>query len=585
MLCCIFLCSSSLAQKQDESIKQQVKQFEKLGNNELIYKKLDSLNRLPQLSPKALATVKLGLAKTAVKMQQYNEAVKLCYEGIELVKKTDLDTVHAYFYMVIGGVNYYLMKFPEAIAYFKKSAALAKEKNILAVEVNAYQNLGAVYIDNEQFDTGEKYLHQTITLSKSCGKPCARYRFMAYRLLATLYERQKKYAKSIKIFEQLEKEALLEKDTTLITSLLMFHGNVLSSTGKKQQAIQKGEMAVKLMRQYKGRTDDGFISALSFLAKKLGEAGNYKRAYELRNEAGALQQQRFKTANQQQVNEMETKFKVKEIEQQKDLAHANVLAETQKKKLLAAVLFGVILFFMLLSTIIYFRNRKKKAEAKIREQKAMVETILNTEEKERSRIAKDLHDGIVQDLAAIKLGLTATLQQASSLSLQQQLNGLLGNIDATTKEVREIAYQMMPLGLKELGLLQALTELFNRSFDNSNITFELNTFGLRQAQPDGLEHLERFPEKIEQTVYRICQELIQNTLKHSGANQVSLLLQLRNGTLQLTYEDNGTGFDASGIKKGIGLNSIASRVEMLKGSFEIDTFSSSGTTVFVRIPV
>lgn len=134
---------------------------------------------------------------------------------------------------------------------------------------------------------------------------------------------------------------------------------------------------------------------------------------------------------------------------------------------------------------------------------------------------------------------------------------------------------MMPLTLKELGLVKAVEELLGRSLAKNNIQHHFEHFGIE----------ERLNEKIEVTVYRICQELVNNTIKHSGATEVSLLLQLRNNMLQLTYEDNGRGFNVATTQKGIGLNSMGSRVEMVKGSLEFDASAENGTTAYIRIPV
>jgi signal transduction histidine kinase len=98
----------------------------------------------------------------------------------------------------------------------------------------------------------------------------------------------------------------------------------------------------------------------------------------------------------------------------------------------------------------------------------------------------------VQDLTAIKLDIKSMVQQAPE-NIQTQLNRVLDNVDVTSKEVREISYQMMPVTLRELGLLKAIQELLNRSLNKNNIQFELNTFGIE----------ERLSEKIETTVYRI----------------------------------------------------------------------------------
>lgn len=570
---CFFPCNAR-AQNLNEKVYKQLFIVDSLSDNYTIYKILDSLHRLKGLTSKNLTEIKLRLTNVAIKLQKFDEASKLAYEGVELAEKNNFDTAHITFYKLIGSVNYYLAKREESIKYFKKSASLAKLKGILFLEVNNYQNLGGVYIDIKQIDSAEFYLKQTMTLGRNCGITCKPFLLYASRLLGTLYEGQKKFTQARIIYENGEKEARLWNDTTTICSYLIYYADLLFKLNEKEMAIFKADEAVKLMRVQKGRNDHSFSAALQHLADKLNKTGNYKRAYDLQKEITSLIFQGYKKEGQEQLNVLETKFKVKELEQEKNLANTNTLAEKQQKQILYLLLIGIVLFAALLFSMIHFRNKKKQAIEKANAQKALINGILETEEKERSRIAKDLHDGIVQDLTAIKLDLNSMVQQAPE-NLQTQLNKILSNVDVTSKEVREISYQMMPVTLRELGLLKAIQELLNRSLNKNNIQFEFDSFGIE----------ERLSEKIETTVYRICQELINNTIKHSQATNVSLLLQLKNNMLQLTYEDNGVGFNSSTVKKGIGLNSLNSRIEMVKGSLEFDATESNGTTAYIRIPV
>ena len=570
----ITLPTTAKLQVNNQQLKIYVGQLVAEDNKATLYQQLDSLNKLKNVNPENTTLIKVHLAREAARIQKYAESLKLSYEGIEIAKKYGYDSAHAAFYKSIGTVSYYTGKLSEAIVYFKKSAAIAEEKNIIVLQAANYQNIGGVSIDNKQIDSAYKYLNLAIVTSKKCGAKCSQFRLMALRLLATLYEEQEEYKKAEKLFVSIEAEIKSSTDTLIIASVLIYHAKLLSTLGKKELAIEKSEKALILMRNFKGSYDHGFYATLAQLAARRDETGDYKESSKLRKEMIELQAKRFKQEGDAQINELETNFKVKELEQAKNLATTNALAEKQQKQILYLLLIGIILLATLLFTFIHLRNKKKQVEEKANAQKALLTSILETEEKERSRIAKDLHDGIVQDLTAIKLDINSMVQEAPE-NLQTQLNKILSNVDVTSKEVREISYQMMPVTLRELGLLKAIEELLNRSLPKKNIQFEFDSFGIE----------ERLSEKIETTVYRICQELINNTIKHSQATNVSLLLQLKNNMLQLTYEDDGVGFNSSTVKKGIGLNSLNSRIEMVKGSLEFDATETNGTTAYIRIPV
>jgi signal transduction histidine kinase len=195
----------------------------------------------------------------------------------------------------------------------------------------------------------------------------------------------------------------------------------------------------------------------------------------------------------------------------------------------------------------------------------LIEKTFEAQENERTRIAKELHDGIVQDLTILKLNLTNN-------NYKEEIEPKLTKI---TKELREISYQMMPIALKELGLIPALEDLFERSFTQRGIAFNFEAFLLEN----------RLDEKIEVNIYRICQELINNSLKHANATEINIILRQKNQLLTLIFEDNGQGFDISKVKQGIGLTSLKDRLEAIHGQIEFDSTINKGTTAFVKIVV
>lgn len=573
-LVCIVCIKSSAQSWIHDSHKKAIQATDEIKDNIIAYKKLDSLNKIVKLNPRNKTEALLRLAMVNVKIQKLDEALDYCLKGLEIAEKNNFDTAYITFYKIIGAINYYTGKYNEAIKYFSKSGALAKEKGILYLVVTNYQNLGGVFLDLKKNDSAEFYLNKSLILSSNCGSKCTIARNTANRLLATLYEREKKYLLAHSLYKQGESEARQLNDSIQICSYLIFSAELFAKTNNLPKAIIKAEEALKIMRVQRNRNEHSFQFALTFLAKKLDLIGRYKEASSLRNEALELYKTIAKKESQKHINELETQFKVKEIEQEKNLAIANALAQKQQKQILYILLGGILVLATFSFLFIQQRNKQQQAEQKAVSQKNLLQSILETEEKERSRIAKDLHDGIVQDLTAIKIDLQATAQLLST-ELQEKIQPIYQAVDVAVKEVREISYQMMPITLKELGLVKAIEELLGRTLVKNNIQYHFDYFGIE----------ERLSEKIEVTVYRICQELLNNTIKHSQAKNVSLLLQLKNKILQLTFEDDGIGFNSSTIRKGIGLNSLGSRIEMVKGSLEFDSTESNGTTAYIRIPL
>lgn len=265
----------------------------------------------------------------------------------------------------------------------------------------------------------------------------------------------------------------------------------------------------------------------------------------------------------EELHEMQVKYET--VKKDNQIKTQNIKIEQDKKNQI--LLFLVIILLVVLFTAIFIR-KTYKTNLKLQEaikNKMLIEKTFEAQENERTRIAKELHDGIVQDLTILKLNLTNN-------NYKEEIEPKLTKI---TKELREISCQMMPIALKELGLIPALEDLFERSFTQKGIAFNFEAFLLEN----------RLDEKIEVNIYRICQELINNSLKHANAKEINIILRQKNQLLTLIFEDNGQGFDISKVKQGIGLTSLKDRLEAIHGQIEFDSTINKGTTAFVKIVV
>ena len=207
-------------------------------------------------------------------------------------------------------------------------------------------------------------------------------------------------------------------------------------------------------------------------------------------------------------------------------------------------------------------------------QQQRTQAVLEAEERERIRIARDLHDGIGQTLAAARMTLGNYIFKKNIDSVE--ITNSLDLLEETIREVREISHNMMPSSLTKFGLTSALKQLANKINALGNIELELQIIGIK----------ERFDEKTELTLYRIVQEVISNIIRHAEAKKVNIELIKHDDELILIIEDDGKGFDTENIKNnGIGLKNIATRVEYLNGSVIFDSTIGRGTSVIVEIPL
>lgn len=235
--------------------------------------------------------------------------------------------------------------------------------------------------------------------------------------------------------------------------------------------------------------------------------------------------------------------------------------------------YGSVRFLMVRKQILIARRERQIQEAVIAEQERGLEAVFIATEEERKRIAKDLHDGVGQQLSALKRGFETILEQVG-LEQREKVLQLKGLVDETAKDTREISHQMMPRALTELGLVPAIEDSLNKTLRTADIQFEFEHFNLRG----------RYSERKEIAIYRILQELVNNIIKHSGADQVNVQLFENQDNLILIVEDNGRGLTNSSAD-GVGILNIKNRLNTFKGRVNLEPSIESGTIATISIPV
>jgi signal transduction histidine kinase len=230
-----------------------------------------------------------------------------------------------------------------------------------------------------------------------------------------------------------------------------------------------------------------------------------------------------------------------------------------------------------------YRRYKLKQQAHLqaeimKQQDNATKAVIEAEEKERKRIAGELHDGVGQMMSAAKMNLSAMKSNLAFASADQKNNfeKIESLIDESCLEVRTVSHNMMPNALLKEGLAAAVRTFIDK-IDKHVIKINLYTEGLN----------ERIDSNIETVLYRVVQECVNNVIKHANASLLDISLIKDDDGISVTIEDDGKGFDTSGIAEfeGIGLKNIKSRIDFLKGTIEWNSAPGSGTLVAMHIPV
>jgi signal transduction histidine kinase len=240
------------------------------------------------------------------------------------------------------------------------------------------------------------------------------------------------------------------------------------------------------------------------------------------------------------------------------------------------------LFLVLTGAFLWIHLLRGRLERQRATQRAFSQQMLENLERERHRIAGNLHDGLGQNLLVIKNQALLGLQNdADGSVLRQRLDEISGFASQAIEEVRQITHGLRPYQLDRLGLTQAIRAAVIRTSTNSPILFASRTEDIDAV----------FDRESEIHVYRIVQEAVNNVVKHSGATEAVVVIKKRENSVSLSIRDNGRGFDVgltgSGQphELGYGLSGITERVRILGGTFAVDSRPGSGTHLTIEIPM
>jgi signal transduction histidine kinase len=219
------------------------------------------------------------------------------------------------------------------------------------------------------------------------------------------------------------------------------------------------------------------------------------------------------------------------------------------------------------------RLQAEKMDRLEREQEiGQLKAIVKGEEKERSRVARELHDGIVGLMAAIRMNFS-TVQHRHQLLEAEDFREALQQLTDASNEVRQTAYNLMPEALLQGGLIEAVAHHCRAMTENNPLDISFSSIGcLPPMDPD-----------FELSAYRIIQELVQNIVRHSGATQAVVQLNYAENQLDISVEDNGKGIDQDILtsgKKGMGLLNL-SRVKAFNGHIQLNSQEGNGARIYI----
>jgi signal transduction histidine kinase len=474
----------------------------------------------------------------------------------------------------IGNSYIYLDNYNEGINYQKEALKLAEAINYVRGIGNYNHSLAFVYMDLEELDSALFYSQKAVEAHIQTGNIFGQE--MCQRQICSIEKKQG--ATDLENLECCQKTLALSLVTGNKEGKMLDLLNISRAQNnllRFNEALENTKKALSLAKELGDRRV--MLECYESIGTRFFNLKSDRLAYKYLDSARALDEEIRQIDIQNAVLEADKKFQVAEKEKevlkaQQEKAEAELVISQRNLQL--GLFGGGTALLILGGGFLFYRNRKDQeaqlAKVRIDEQQKGLSAVIFAQEDERKRIAKDLHDGIVQQLGALKINLTSVFSKTQV----SESDKIIKILDDSTTELRELSHKMMPRALGELGLIPALKEMLDTSLDKSTITHQFEHFGID----------ERLNERIEIALYRIAQELITNVIRHSKATSVNVQLFKNGNNAILIVEDNGKGI-AENSGNGIGLMNISSRLDVLNGRVNFEPSSDSGTLATVKIPL
>jgi signal transduction histidine kinase len=459
--------------------------------------------------------------------------------------------------------------------------ALARNDSTLLLKIYFYK--GGYYNNIGQNDSARYYCERHLALGQAL-KASPSMTIATLLNIGLTYMDDKRPEAALQYYRKAIAEMPAERRSEYRYAIFadIFQGEAYAMQHNWKKAITLTEPALAKANNLK------IIHLNDHAHKTLAEAyealGEYKKANEHRKQYSLLRDSLQRVQKLEMIYDMEVKYRLsdkdKQLAQQELAIERNESRIKSKNFWIIAMSTGFLLI-SLISILLYRNNYHKQTlqTEKIRNlrqeiQIASLQAMVNGEEKERSRIARELHDGIGGTLGAIRTRVSAMVRKYKTAHTNDDFTELMQMLEEASADLRKTAHNLMPEILLQEGLAKAATLFCERLRKGHSLQINTEIWG----------KVRRLSGDVELTAYRIIQELLHNILKHAGATQVLVQIVFHESQLCITVEDNGRGMPVNaGPQEGIGLKTIRERVKLLNGQIDTVSTPGEGTSVYIEL--
>ena len=603
----IYLSCSHRNNNSESLFQQYYQEFQQKNHIEydslmVFYQELDSVNRMSP-SPLFQFLMSTTEARLYFRKNEYEKSNKIYSKANQfLVNIQNSDSLKAINYLGMG-INFMNMStYDSAFYYYEKSLKIYERVGNIKMAQAVMSNMAQSHYNKGESDKALQIVNQIIKNPHSRG-----IEMNNYHIKANIYGSSGKLDSAMQIDKAMMKKYTDFRKDYLVSSFYNNMGMCYLEKGMIDSAlfycnksyyidsiagtkINMGSNLVLLANIYLSinkpqKAEECYNKALEIFSDASNSDKKFRlfkmlndRAVKEKKWAKAVVLQDSLMSTYQRTNHLKVNQTIEMLKIEYETEKKNQLIETQKLKLnrqqLIILLSTFILGFIAMLIFFIFKQREKRNLLFMAQQESKVaDMLIDAEQNERSRIARELHDGVSQKLAVVQMQLS--MLKTTSEETAKNINLMLKEV---TEDVRGISHNLYPADLNQ-GLIPALEHLCEQNnFVNKSIKFQLKI-------NDSLR-VNKLNKNLDLVIFRIVQELTNNALKYSQAKNVTIELGMSNNKIQLQVSDDGVGFTPTNDdeNKGIGLKNISDRIKQISGKFNILSQETQGTRFLIEIP-
>ncbi len=511
----------------------------------------------------------LNMAVIQEDYKNYTGSEILLSEAIYNLKDVGANKSLYFAYNNLGTLSRNLKEFDRSLLYYEKAEEYLREIDIVSEYPSLWNNIGVVHISNKQYNDAFDYFSKGLNAQRKLNNEGVDLEIKAMLIDNRAYAKQN-LLDTLGIYEEYQEALKIREDQEL------YAGQSMSYLHLSEYFILKGDTSKAIRLAHKSK----------LIAEKISATENYLQSLKYLSDIdleNALDHSKdyIKLSDSLYFAERGIRNKLARIRLETDEYINETKTLNQRIFKISTITAVIILFLILISIILYQRSKNKLLSQKEEASKEIYKLISNQQEffqngreKERLKISRELHDGVLGKLFGLRISLDI-LNEDDSKESKNKRKTYITEIANVAKEIREISHKLSETSFVEVGYKVILEELINQQeVYNLIIDFEM----------DHSIDWDNVGSDVKINIYRILQEALTNINKHSKAQKVNISIFQKQNILNVTIEDDGVGFEGD-LTIGIGIRNMKSRCKSIGADFSITSKLKEGTKISISVKI